>query len=79
MAANGSGSTDWNPALAISEHMPQRIAAAIEERNKLVAKVQELNYEIAVLQTHLQVQSSPTLTRELSSVDQAQELGIARR
>ncbi len=49
--ANG----DWNVPLFLKENAPERIKAAKEERDKLVTRVRELNLEIAVLETHIQV------------------------
>lgn len=48
-----------NPLLAISEALPVRITEAKAERDGLIARVLELNHEIARLETAAQVASAP--------------------
>jgi hypothetical protein len=52
-----SGNGELNVPLLIADNAPLRIIAARKERDELVAKVRDLNHEIAVLETHLQVGS----------------------
>ncbi len=52
---NGKPQLDWNPGLAIREHIPDRLVAAKLERDSLVAKVLQLNHEIASLETLYQI------------------------
>jgi len=59
------GNGDLNVALLIKDNAPERIKAAVEERDKLIERVRELNFEIALLQTHVQVGSNLELKREV--------------
>jgi hypothetical protein len=59
-----SSNGDWNVALFLKDNAPERVKAAREERDKLVARVRELNLEIAVLETHIQIGSEVPVKRE---------------
>lgn len=62
-------SAELNVGLLIRENIPGRLAECREERDRLVEKVLELNQEMALLETHLQV-GSPLKREENSYVGQ---------
>jgi len=48
-----------NPLLVVKEHLPAHVAELREKRDKLVAQIRELNYQIAEAETLMQVAPVP--------------------